>query len=175
MGSTVGEINNLASVAKKSVGKINQIESYDWKVDPFLSRDHFVYQEARKFLHIRKSCSALRWGLTHWILYPKNDRDIFAFLRADKFNWKNQILVVVNTNFTSQQIPDISVSSELSFKKINTENPKLVRIENIDHTLKFHASKIEGNSVQLYIPANSDIDWDQEYQTNLCVTNRAGD
>lgn len=175
LGSTVDEINKLASVAKKNAEKITLTEEYNWEIDPFLSRNHFVYQEARKFLQIRKSCPALRWGLTHWILHPKNDRDIFAFLRADKFNWKNQILVVVNTNFTSQQIPDIAVSSELSFKKINSENSTLVRIENTNRTLKFHDTKIEGNSVQLYIPSNRDIDWDQEYQTNLCVTHRTGD
>lgn len=76
------------------IGRMKAVPSPAWQVDPFLDRTSDVYSAARRMIHLRKSCSALRNGtmMSTWVSHNKGG--VYAFLRK---NSVSQIVVIINS------------------------------------------------------------------------------
>lgn len=165
LGSTVPSIDKLKLVREQIHSSSEYEDSYKWENDPFLNREHGVYKAASKFIAIRKSCSALRYGDTHWLFGSENKLGVFAFVRQDRFNSDNQILVIGNSNFIEESIPDIKVQSLDSYRRVDHVRDEIV---NHDGVLRFDQRKIFGNSIQIFAKKNINLQWNDFLGTHLC-------
>jgi len=103
LGSTVPEINALGAI---SYGNPNVRFRVDQ--DPYLNRNHELYRLARKFLHIRSSCEALRVGGTAFRWSESGNEGISIFFRPHPTHPAEHVLIVMNTGWQSRQIPEIA-------------------------------------------------------------------
>ena len=151
LGSAIPQINQLAHI-----GPLATSGSPNWQSDPYLARDHDVYLTARRFLKVRKSCSALRRGGISWRWSTTDQAGLMAFSRADPANPSDEALVLVNTSDRPVQIPDLLADNhKIDF--VNLENPSELAhpISVGSGLLEFSGRQIGANRVVVYVPINN--------------------
>lgn len=170
LGSTVPEINDLAYI-----GPTQPNLSPDWKDDPFLNRDHSVFQTARRFNYIRRSCDALRLGGTFPRLGWNSSEGLLAFSRI---NGPQEILVVVNNSGSSITIPNITVDGGINaaagqryINLLNGYERGTVTKSGTSTYLSFGGAQIAGNSVKVFVHENNTTPWDSRIGAHMCTDN----
>jgi len=105
LGSIVPEIDRLAGIGDLKSQKIpTGNSSRDSSLDPYLRRDHLVFQKTRQFLHLRQSCAPLRRGGTRVLWADPGTEGVLAFSRIDA-QTSDEILVVMNVSPQIRAMP----------------------------------------------------------------------
>ncbi len=167
LGSTVPEVSQFGKI-----GNHNDQAPSDWRVDPYLNRNHFVYKTARRFNYLRRSCSALSFGWTkHRFANSTSSNGIYAFSRID--NGK-EALVIFNNSSNTMTIPNLSVE-RLGVQYVNMQNGLARITPNAGATpwLPFadQGWTINGNSVLVFVPADNVGPWRDYLGTHVCNDN----
>jgi glycosidase len=167
LGSTVSSIDALAYI-----GKASRKAPVAWTEDPYLRRDHDVYQTARRFNWMRKSCAPLRFGSTTFRWGEWGNQGLFAFSRIDG---EKEMVVVVNDAPYPIAIPrmridsGINPSSNVQYKNLlNGFQTAFTAKEGRDSYLDFNGLEIPGNSVFVFA-RNSDVgSWNSYVGAHMC-------
>ena len=160
LGSAVPSINQLAHIGPSAEAATNP--------DPYLDQSHLVYKTARRYLGIRKSCSALRYGDITWRWSTTEPAGLMAFTRADPFNRKNEALVLVNTSAQDLAIPDLRVENgSQEFMDLGLRDQKAVPAGN--NLLNFGGETIKANSVRVFMPKAMLSAWSESEAGYGCV------
>lgn len=174
LGSTVAAINNMAYI-----GPTQASASPAWDEDPFLNRDHSVYQTARRFNYIRRSCDALRMGSIYPRLADNKSTGLLAFSRIHN---DKEILVVVNNSADNLVIPDIIVDSNINktpgqryANLLNSFEKGTVIKTEIATMLTFGGIQIESNTVKVFVIESEIEPWNEYLGTHQCSDNPRGD
>ncbi len=91
LGSAVPAIDALSYIGNWRPTQTTR----DWKNDPYLNRNHSLYQFARKLTHIRRSCSALRHGSIVWHRADPQVGGLLIFSRYQSSTMR-EIVVIIN-------------------------------------------------------------------------------
>jgi glycosidase len=159
LGSSVPKIDALASI-----GPPQQTPSPRWQDDPFLDRSHSLYQTTRRFLRLRRSCHALRYGDIAWRWVSEQPGGLLAFSRLDH---DKEALVVGNLQSGEVALPDLTVSrSGVEF--VNLARPTQVARPSGEGRISFQGLKIPGRSIMVFVPRTSLGRRAEELGTNLC-------
>lgn len=158
LGSTVPEIDALAYIGPPmSHGRGDNS-------DPYLDREHALYQATRRFLNIRRSCNALKFGETkfRWV-EQSNPEGILAFTRNDG---ANEALVVINTSWSERTLFDMQVDTS------NTKWRNLLngfeQASSDGGTIHLGGLKIGANSVMLFVPDFNATEFDSRLAAHKC-------
>ncbi|MEZ4815322.1 MAG: alpha-amylase family glycosyl hydrolase [Bdellovibrionota bacterium] len=110
LGSTYPPINDLAGVGKETSGS-----SYpNWREDPFLKTDHELFHRIRSLTHLRKSCSALKYGHVFFrAANSEKEGGLMAFSRIDTVGG-NEALVALNTSNHRIELAALIIDSSLA-------------------------------------------------------------
>ena len=169
LGSTVENINNLAYI-----GHTKPFTWRDWTTDPYLDRNNSVYKSARKFNYIRRSCDALRYGVTYFRAGWNEWEDITAFSRIDG---NKEILVIVNNSSNTIHLDKLPIDSGINNQSghkyknlLNGYQQAWTGFENNGAHLYFsHDHSISGNSVQVWVHESNISKWNNYLETHLCL------
>ncbi len=101
LGSCVPQIDELNYIGN---WRSRQTTS-DWQHDPFLNRDHALYQFVRKLVHIRRSCEALRRGDMVWRNAQPQVDGLLVFSRVDRETGREVIVNPAKQASSSGPIP----------------------------------------------------------------------
>ncbi len=174
LGSTVPAINDMAYI-----GPTQASASPNWEDDPFLNRDHSVYQTARRFNYIRRSCDALRMGTIFPRLAENKSTGLLAFSRMHN---NKEILVVVNNAADALEIPNIIVDSNINniagqryANLLNIHEKGTVTKSELATTLNFNGLRIAGNTVKVFVVESEIAPWNEYLGTHQCSDNPRGD
>lgn len=162
LGSTVPEINSLASISGGNPSMKFRIDQ-----DPFLNRNHELYKSARKFLRIRGSCDGLREGYTQFRWKENGNEGILAFFRVHPQDRNKHVLVVLNTAWQSRTVPNLhSLGGMSGTTWRNLLNPAEAVSDN--GSIQFNGMNIGANSVMVFVPESAMGPYNGDLQTNLC-------
>ncbi|MBK8201413.1 MAG: hypothetical protein IPK68_03505 [Bdellovibrionales bacterium] len=147
LGSTVPQINQLAYI-----GLPLTKESPRWEDDPYLNRSHKVYQSAQRFLQIKKSCNALKYGNTKFRWVDNNSEGILAFSRVDEPS-RDEVLIVLNSAGLSHGIPEMAVKASAKGERwVNLLNTAEQAWTTGNGSLTFGPLTIRPQSVMVFVP-----------------------
>lgn len=159
LGSSVPKIDALAYI-----GPPQQTPSPRWQEDPFLDRSHSLYQTTRRFLRLRRSCHALRYGDIAWRWVSEQPGGLLAFSRLDH---DKEALVVGNLQSGEVALPDLTVSrSGVEF--VNLASPTQLARPSGEGRVSFQGLKIPGRSILVFVPRTSVGRRMEELGTNFC-------
>jgi glycosidase len=159
LGSSVPKIDALAYI-----GPPQSTPSPSWQEDPFLDRSHPLYQTARRFLRLRRSCHALRYGDIAWRWVSEQPGGLFAFSRLDH---DKEALVAFNLQNSAAALPDLAVSrSGVEF--VDLANPTQVARPSGEGRVSFKNLEIPARSIMVFVPRTSLGRRAEELGTNLC-------
>ncbi len=166
LGSTVPEINKLAYIGPK------QSISSAAEEDVYANQNHELFRSARKFLHLRKSCKALKFGDTkfRWV-EMQNREGLLAFSRIDQQGENTfEALVVLNTGNFEIEIPNMNVNDH-SVGKVwqNAMNGFQTGRTLGAGMIGFSGLKIGANSMMVFLPNDNVSAFDPQLGTHLCV------
>jgi glycosidase len=168
LGSTVPEVQALARV-----GRVSDETAPTWEKDPYLSRDHEVYQTARRMMRLRSSCSPLSRGQTVYRWGEFNREGIFAFSRIDA---GREMVVVVNTSPSRLAIPgELELDGTLNqragevYESVLPDGSKgIVRLRDGRAFISFDGQTLDGNSVTVFAHRNNLQPLDAALGVRLC-------
>lgn len=164
LGSTVDEINQLAYIGPASLPS----KPISWQQDPYLNRTHNVYQSARRFLHIRKSCAPLKYGGTQFRWVSHEGQGILAFSRADKSD--SEALIVLNTSPNERPLPEIGINDQSQGNKwVNLLHPQEIAWTTGHGSLSFKEKSISGYGIMVFIPEVRATDYDPYLGAARCT------
>ncbi|HET6346722.1 MAG TPA: alpha-amylase family glycosyl hydrolase, partial [Myxococcota bacterium] len=151
LGSTVADIDDLAGIgvpAPRFAGA--------WDADPMLRRDHGVYQTARRFNRLRRTCAPLARGATYFRWVDAAADGVWAFSRI---HGGVEVLVVVNTAAAARPVPPLLVDANLNsvagapYRNLLHPTATAVVRRQGPLSLLEMAAPIQGNSIQVFVPA----------------------
>jgi glycosidase len=167
LGSAIPEIQDLAFI-----GSPDNSSFSDWKSDPMLKTDHYLYQVTKKLLKIRKSCDPLMHGRTYFRESGGNIDDIIVFSRISA---TTEIVVVINPKGIAITYPKVLVDSALNSnsngqKYINLLNPSQVGYIGYENgnTYLYFTSGFIYRSVSIFASEKSTGLYLPELGINLC-------
>jgi len=96
LASAVPQINDLAYV-----GPINYTVGMHWKDDPFLARNHSLYQMSRKLVNLRRSCPCLSHGNMTMRYFSNETFHLMAYSRfmppnSSSYKLGAEMVIVLN-------------------------------------------------------------------------------
>jgi hypothetical protein len=91
LGSCVPQIDALNYIGNWE----SRQTTSNWQADPFLNRDHALYQFVRKLVHIRRSCGPLRRGDMVWRNAQPQINGLLIFSRVDHSTGR-EVVVIIN-------------------------------------------------------------------------------
>jgi glycosidase len=163
LGSTVPQINQLAYI-----GLPLTKESPRWEDDPYLNRSHKVYQSTQRFLQIKKSCNALKYGKTKFRWVDNNSEGILAFSRLDEAS-RDEVLIVLNSAGLSHGIPEMAVKDSAKGEKwVNLLNTAEQAWTTGNGSLTFGPLTIRPQSVMVFVPEKNVSLRDEEHGFAIC-------
>lgn len=163
LGSTVPQINQLAYI-----GLPLTKESPRWEDDPYLNRSHKVYQSTQRFLQIKKSCNALKYGKTKFRWVDNNSEGILAFSRVDEPS-RDEVLIVLNSAGLSHGIPEMAVKASAKGEKwVNLLNTAEQAWTTGNGSLTFGPLTIRPQSVMAFVPEKNVSLRDEEHGFAIC-------
>ncbi|MGZ3691615.1 MAG: alpha-amylase family glycosyl hydrolase [Pseudobdellovibrio sp.] len=163
LGSTVPEIDALAYIGPAQ--KLNG-------VDPYINQQHKLYKDTRKFIHIRNSCKALKFGKTNFRWMERNSNaGLLAFSRIDSNGADTfEALVILNTASDARALPDMQVTD---FSNGHMWKNLLNGFEQAktsgNGNLSFNGMTIGPNSMMVFVPQENASGYDSHLETQLCV------
>ena len=157
LGSSLKKLDALAYIGPPKVATTAV-------ADPYVDRDNQIFQAARRFNYLRRSCYALRFGDIAWRWTTDRPDGFLAFSRIDR---GKEVLVLVNTSGASKVIPDLGVSQTGTIF-VNSQNPKEVGRPTDSGRLNFAGASIAENSVQVFIPEGHVGRFSPYLKTHLC-------
>ena len=164
LGSTVPEINKLAYIGPS--------QKFEGANDPYLNRDHALFKTARKFLNVRHSCNALKYGSTafRWVEQGASE-GILAFSRINQNGPHTyEALVVINTSWSEREIPEMKVNDGSSGKQWkNLMNGFQQGTTTGRGSLHFGGLKIGPNSAMVFVPSDNVAPFDPRLEAHRCV------
>jgi glycosidase len=163
LGSTVPQINQLAYI-----GLPLTKESPRWEDDPYLDRNHKVYQSTQRFLQIKKSCNALKYGKTKFRWVDSNSEGILAFSRVDEPS-HDEVLIVLNSAGLSHGIPEMAVRASAKGERwVNLLNTAEQAWTTGNGSLTFGPLTIRPQSVMVFVPEKNVSLRDPEHGFAIC-------
>jgi hypothetical protein len=129
-----------------------------------LNREQEVYQAARRFNRLRRSCAPLFQGKTISRWHSDGNDGIFAFSRIDG---GQEMIAVVNNTSAALPIPDLGLAVAQSRVYRNALNDKQNALAE-GTTLHFNGLKLEGNSVAVFAPDSALEPFDSSLGVSLC-------
>eukprot|EP00475_Leptophrys_vorax_P023616 TRINITY_DN3233_c0_g1_i1.p1 TRINITY_DN3233_c0_g1~~TRINITY_DN3233_c0_g1_i1.p1 ORF type:complete len:727 (-),score=165.90 TRINITY_DN3233_c0_g1_i1:49-2229(-) len=104
--SAIGEISQLAYIGNASKLAVS-VDS-----DPMLSKDHWLYQFARRMTYTRNSCGTLIWGSTVFRSMGTNIDDFIAFSRMDS---SREMVVLINPKTNGINVNQVQIDGSLNY------------------------------------------------------------
>jgi glycosidase len=180
LGSTVPEIQKLSGFLSKTEAGNFSTES---QRDPFINQNHDLYRSTRKFLHLRQSCKALKFGRTRFRWTERSNDGLLAFSRIDFLashsDPEREILVIINTGSTPRQLPRMRIQSQTGSASqiwINLLNgyqkAKIISFNqnSEDHSeLALEHITISGNSIMVFAPNEAIGPYNKEMDVHFCL------
>jgi glycosidase len=160
--------------ALAGIKKHGEYVKYDWKSDPYLDLNSFVYTNTRKMIAIRKSCSALRRG--NVFMRYADDFGLLAFSRVGPYY---EAVIIMN----AKKNAGYNVKSYLITvdKDMNPDGSKFINIltgavayaktgDGGARFLDFGSSGyyFDGRGYAIFVAEKAYGEFNAEYNTHLC-------
>lgn len=155
LGSVVPDIDRLSYVGLPRASRGN--------ADPFLNQEHALYQSTRRFLAIRRSCSALGFGHTRFRW--SEDGGLLAFSRVDAVNG-SEALVIFNAGERARALPRLRVDAG-AMRWRNLLNGKEEAVGQ-GGMLDFGGVQIAPDHAMVFVPEDRVGPYDAHLETYLC-------
>ncbi|KAJ3206822.1 hypothetical protein HDU67_007908 [Dinochytrium kinnereticum] len=164
---------NPKTDALASVGPFGPYVKYDWRNDPYLDMNNFIYVHTRRLVRIRRSCAALKSGKT--FVRKADDYGLLAFSRIS--DYESVILMNMKRNgpytVNSWSIyVDAGVAADTKF--VNILNPTVTAFAKAANgggkVLDFGPGNLtlEKRGYAIFVPASVLGEFDSYYQTYVC-------
>jgi hypothetical protein len=108
LGSAIPDIDKLNYIGTWTPRQTTS----NWKIDPYLSTSHALYQTVRQLIHIRRSCVALTQGSLVWHLAQPSTLGVLIFSRVFK---GTEVVVIINPSAASISIAPIPIDNVVNF------------------------------------------------------------
>ncbi|KAJ3094463.1 hypothetical protein HDU97_008034 [Phlyctochytrium planicorne] len=166
---------NPTTDAFAKIGPAPAFQSFDWKSDPYLDRNNFIYIHTRRLIHIRRSCAPLRNGAAY--IRKTDDYGLIAFSRVS--NYEAVVLMNVKRN-GGYTVNSYTISVDFN---LNAEGTKFVNLLNPSGTAAYVRKNSSGGKVLDFGPGNFNLDrrgyaifvpesavkgYDSYFQATLC-------
>ena len=167
LGSTVPSVDRLAGI-----GPTQQAVPTPWYADPMLQRHHDVYQTARRFNWLRRSCDVLRFGQTR-VRHADLDGNVGRLVMSRLYQGDEAVVVVSNASY-GLPLPDVLVEAALHppgtvFRNaLDPQQAGVVQLEGGQEFLRFGGRFVDGNSVAVFVPENKLGPYNRELGVTLC-------
>lgn len=109
LGSAVSEIDALNYIGVWTPKQTNP----NWQQDPYLKRDHALYQTVRRLIAVRKSCGPLNHGQLVWRNAEPQVNGFLVFSRL--IAGEAEMVVIINPASTGVSIPPIPIDPSINY------------------------------------------------------------